>query len=68
PNPVQPDTTSNLLGSSVNASVNRPELPMPTQTRGYVVLSEEERIARNMADFFNGQIIDLDEAGGEQDN
>ncbi len=51
---------------SVNSSTNQVEPPVPTQPRGYVVLSEEERIVRNMAEFFNGQIIDLDEETNDQ--
>ncbi len=34
--------------------------PVP-KPKGYVGLSDEERVVRNMAEFFNGQVIDLDE-------
>ncbi|BBC24643.1 DNA polymerase III subunit gamma/tau [Pseudanabaena sp. ABRG5-3] len=54
------------VNTSVNAPVNQPAIP--TQPKGYVGLSEEERIVRNMADFFNGQIIDLDEEPADQAN
>jgi DNA polymerase-3 subunit gamma/tau len=45
--------------------------PIPAnnpQSKGYVGLSEEEKIVRNMADFFNGQVIDLDEDPTAQTN
>lgn len=51
---------------SVSSHSNQEDPPAPKQSRGYVVLSEEERIVRNMAEFFNGQIIDLDEETSDQ--
>jgi len=67
PNPViQPATEIAPPVPSVNSSTNQPDPPTPTQPRGFAVLSEEERIVRNMAEFFNGQIIDLDEEVNDQ--
>ena len=40
---------------------NNPEQSPPTQSKGYVGISEEDMVVKNMADFFNGQIIDLDD-------
>jgi DNA polymerase-3 subunit gamma/tau len=67
PNPViQPFTAIAPSVPSINPPTNQPDPPVPTQPRGFVVLSEEERIVRNMAEFFNGQIIDLDEEANDQ--
>ncbi|WP_347272332.1 DNA polymerase III subunit gamma/tau [Pseudanabaena sp. FACHB-1998] len=49
-------------------NISKPIPVNPPQTKGYVGLSEEEKIVRNMADFFNGQVIDLDEEPTEQVN
>jgi DNA polymerase III subunit gamma/tau len=37
----------------------------PTQPKGYVGMSEDDRVIKNLADLFNGQIVDLDEEVGE---
>ena len=42
--------------------VNQPQ----PQTKGYVGISEDERVIKNLADLFNGQIVDLDEEADEQ--
>jgi len=55
PSPVAPPISERL----VNAD-NPVEVP-PTQTKGYVGMSEEDMVVRNMAEFFNGQIVDLDD-------
>ncbi len=65
PNPVIQPTTA-IAVPSVNPPISQPEPPAQTQPRGFAVLSEEERIVRNMAEFFNGQIIDLDEEANDQ--
>jgi DNA polymerase-3 subunit gamma/tau len=42
--------------------------PSPSP-QGYVGLSDEEKVVRNMAEFFNGQIVDLDdEVSAESSN
>nr|WP_271253116.1 DNA polymerase III subunit gamma/tau [Pseudanabaena sp. Chao 1811] len=50
-----------LVNQSENESINQSTPNVSVQSKGYVGLSEEEKIVRNMAEFFNGQIIDLDE-------
>jgi DNA polymerase-3 subunit gamma/tau len=73
--PASPPITVPSVNTSINAPANpsanisiKQPAPVPAQPRGYVGLSEEERIVRNMADFFNGQIIDLDEEPTDQAN
>ena len=49
---------------SVNANPH-PDNPQPPQPRGYVGMSEDDRVIKNLADLFNGQIVDLDEEPSE---
>ncbi len=48
-----PDVKNNL--DPIQKPVNPPE------TKGYVGMSEEDMVVKNMADFFNGQIVDMDD-------
>jgi DNA polymerase III subunit gamma/tau len=48
------------------SSANNPPPDQPPQPRGYVGMSEDDRVIKNLADLFNGQIVDLDEDAGEQ--
>ncbi|MBD2316176.1 DNA polymerase III subunit gamma/tau [Phormidium tenue] len=54
--PIAPPSTE----PSVNAKPH-PDNPQPPQPRGYVGMSEDDRVIKNLADLFNGQIVDLDE-------
>jgi DNA polymerase III subunit gamma/tau len=42
---------------------NHPQTPQP---KGYVGMTEDDRVIKNLADLFNGQIVDLDEEPSEQ--
>ena len=53
-----------LTELSVNANPH-PENPQPPQPRGYVGMSDDDRVIKNLADLFNGQIVDLDEEPSE---
>ncbi|PZO39797.1 MAG: DNA polymerase III subunit gamma/tau [Pseudanabaena frigida] len=61
-NPSQPVTHARQQPDSISNPVQA--LP-PNQTKGYVGMSEEDMVVRNMAEFFNGQIIDLDDEPSE---
>jgi DNA polymerase-3 subunit gamma/tau len=37
-----------------------------TQLKGYVGMSEDDRVIKNLADLFNGQIVDLDEESSNE--
>jgi DNA polymerase-3 subunit gamma/tau len=54
--PIAPPSTE----PSVNANPH-PDNPQPPQPRGYVGMSDDDRVIKNLADLFNGQIVDLDE-------
>ena len=60
PSPVAPSISERLVNADNPVADNPIKLP-PTQTKGYVGMSEEDMVVRNMAEFFNGQIVDLDE-------
>jgi DNA polymerase-3 subunit gamma/tau len=62
PNP-QPATPLTVPSANVNPS---PEKPQPPQPQGYVGMSEDDRVIKNLAELFNGQIVDLDEESSEQ--
>ena len=48
--------------SNVPSTTSQSAPPIPVaQTKGYVGLSEDDRVIKNLAELFNGQIIDLEE-------
>jgi DNA polymerase-3 subunit gamma/tau len=54
--PIAPPSTE----PSVNANPHPDNTQIP-QPRGYVGMSDDDRVIKNLADLFNGQIVDLDE-------
>ena len=60
PNPAHVTLPPNSLTNSPSANVS-PVPVKPTQPKGYVGISEEDMVIRNMAEFFNGQVVDLDD-------
>ncbi len=42
-------------------NMSKPITPDNTEVKGYVGISAEDMVVKNMAEFFNGQIIDMDE-------
>ena len=60
PSPVAPPISERSVNADNPVADNPVKVP-PTQTKGYVGMSEEDMVVRNMAEFFNGQIVDLDE-------
>ncbi len=60
PSPVPSPISERLINADKPVSDN-PVQVAPTPTKGYVGMSEEDMVVRNMAEFFNGQIVDLDE-------
>jgi DNA polymerase III subunit gamma/tau len=52
--------------SPVPVANNLPSEQQISQPRGYVGMSEDDRVIKNLADLFNGQIVDLDEEPDEQ--
>jgi DNA polymerase-3 subunit gamma/tau len=48
------------VSSATEANANAPT-PQPPQQTGYVPMSDDDRVIRNLAELFNGQIVDLDE-------
>jgi DNA polymerase-3 subunit gamma/tau len=46
-------------------SISKPVKPDNTEVKGYVGISAEDMVVKNMAEFFNGQIIDMDEEPSE---
>jgi DNA polymerase-3 subunit gamma/tau len=64
PSPVSQNPTA-IAPTVPSASTPSPAPPAPpiavAQTKGYVGLSEDDRVVKNLAELFNGQIIDLDE-------
>ncbi len=63
PQPVTSPPNSSTNSPSTNSpSANVSPAPVkPTQPKGYVGMSEEDMVIRNMAEFFNGQVVDLDD-------
>ncbi|WP_434688333.1 DNA polymerase III subunit gamma/tau [Pseudanabaena minima] len=57
PNP-QPAPPATVPSANVNPS---PEKPQTSQPQGYVGMSDDDRVIKNLAELFNGQIVDLDE-------
>jgi DNA polymerase-3 subunit gamma/tau len=69
PSPPPVTNQQPIATPSTDASVNanpHPENPQPPQPRGYVGMSEDDRVIKNLADLFNGQIVDLDEEPSDQ--
>jgi DNA polymerase-3 subunit gamma/tau len=50
----------------INIAPPNPVNPPQRQHKGYVGMSEDDRVIKNLADLFNGQIVDLDEEADEQ--
>jgi len=63
PNPQPVTPPSPVPSAPVNPN---PESQQPPQPRGYVGMSDDDRVIKNLADLFNGQIVDLDEGSDEQ--
>ena len=54
-----------LADPPVNIAPNQVPQPQP-QPKGYVGMSEDDRVIKNLADLFNGQIVDLDEESSNE--
>ena len=61
PNP-QPTPPATVPPANVNPSLEKSK---PLQSQSYVGMSDDDRVIKNLAELFNGQIIDLDEEPGE---
>jgi DNA polymerase-3 subunit gamma/tau len=67
-NPLPPTNISNpvvtpispAINTTINTTINNMPISSPVTT-GYVETSEDDRVIKNLAHLFNGQIIDLDE-------
>ena len=55
---VEPVSNPPLVASPIPA---HPVKTISPETKGYVGMSQEDMVVRNMADFFNGQIVDMDD-------
>jgi DNA polymerase III subunit gamma/tau len=64
-NPIPP-SVSNPTPVPPSPNIPPSEQPQTSQPRGYVGISEDDRVIKNLADLFNGQIVDLDEEADEQ--
>jgi len=66
--PLVPNTTAKppSTDSQVNIAPPNPVNQPQPQTKGYVGISEDDRVIKNLANLFNGQIVDLDEEADEQ--
>jgi DNA polymerase-3 subunit gamma/tau len=69
--PTQINKSNQNQSNQINQQVSKPApvpsvspAPMPPETKGYVGMSQEDMVVRNMADFFNGQIVDIDDESG----
>lgn len=51
--------------TSPQPNIAKPVKPDNTEVKGYVGISAEDMVVKNMAEFFNGQIIDMDEEPSE---
>nr|WP_236579357.1 DNA polymerase III subunit gamma/tau [Pseudanabaena sp. lw0831] len=58
--PIPPSTVP-----PANTAPNQASQPQ-TQLKGYVGMSEDDRVIKNLADLFNGQIVDLDEESSNE--
>ncbi|MFM7600380.1 MAG: DNA polymerase III subunit gamma/tau [Pseudanabaena sp.] len=62
PNPSSPNPNSAPPTTVPSANVNSiPEKSQTPQPQGYVGMSDDDRVIKNLAELFNGQIVDLDE-------
>jgi len=62
PNPSSPNPNSAPPATVPSANVNSiPEKSQAPQPQGYVGMSDDDRVIKNLAELFNGQIVDLDE-------
>ena len=70
PPPITPTAPISAYSSPVHQpasnptpppNVSKPVNPDNTENKGYVGISAEDMVVKNMAEFFNGQIIDMDE-------
>ncbi|NUN63200.1 DNA polymerase III subunit gamma/tau [Pseudanabaena biceps] len=52
---------ANVAPNPVSLEPALPNNPPPPQARGYVGMSEDDRVIKNIAELFNGQIVDLDD-------
>nr|WP_303396061.1 hypothetical protein [Pseudanabaena sp. SR411] len=69
PSPPPPPNHQPITTPSTEPSVStnpHPDNPPTPQPRGYVGMSEDDRVIKNLADLFNGQIVDLDEEPSDQ--
>jgi DNA polymerase III subunit gamma/tau len=62
PNPT-PAPPSPVPAANINTPSEQPQTPQP---RGYIGMSDDDRVIKNLADLFNGQIVDIDEEAEEQ--
>ena len=68
PNPSIASPNSQPVPQAIVPSANgnpSPDNPQTPQPRGYVGMSDDDRVIKNLADLFNGQIVDLDEEPSE---
>ncbi|WP_410176020.1 DNA polymerase III subunit gamma/tau [Pseudanabaena galeata] len=63
PNQQPIATPSTEPPEKARSNQNHPQTPQP---KGYVGMTEDDRVIKNLADLFNGQIVDLDEEPSEQ--
>jgi DNA polymerase-3 subunit gamma/tau len=75
PPPITPSVPVSAYSPPVHQPASNPTSPQPniakpvkpdnTEVKGYVGISAEDMVVKNMAEFFNGQIIDMDEEPSE---
>jgi DNA polymerase-3 subunit gamma/tau len=64
PQSAPPANVATATVPTANVDPN-PVAPKP-QPKGYVGMSDDDRVVKNLADLFNGQIVDLDEESDEE--
>ncbi len=69
-NPIPPSVSNTPATPptvpQVNIAPPNPVNSPQSQSKGYVGMSEDDRVIKNLADLFNGQIVDIDEEVVEQ--
>jgi DNA polymerase-3 subunit gamma/tau len=55
------NVNANPVNNPVSNPANNPVKPTPVKPQGYVGMSEDDMVLRNIVDIFSGQIVDLDE-------
>ncbi|ELS32071.1 MULTISPECIES: DNA polymerase III subunit gamma/tau [Pseudanabaena] len=65
PNPPNPIAQNTAPVPSANV-ISNPASPPPPQIKVQGQMSEDDRVIKNLADLFNGQIVELDEDTGEK--